>query len=507
VRLRVIQPAAVALVAVLLGVSSAGQTPTGAPYTVITKSGRQSLPVRVVGGEDMVALDDLARLFGLTVREDALAGGLTVTVNGQTIVLSPQQPLASVAGRMISLPAPPVRQGGAWLVPIDFVARALAPVAGQKIDLRKPSRLLLIGDVRMPRVAVRSDQQGTLTRVTVDVSPPTAHTVSQEGSRLQIRFDADALDLAGIAITPGDLLQAVHPGDSPSVLVFDLGPRFASFRAADQPPPTPGSGRIFIDLFAQSAPPPGAPPTATPPTTAPETPPLLDLPAPGGLRTIVIDPGHGGDDAGGKGAGGTLEKNVALAVARRLKAALESRLGVRVLLTRDGDQNVAIDQRAAVANNNTADLFLSLHANASVRPSASGVEVFHVSLDGFTEEAQRTANAPVEPLPVLGGGSRDIEVIPWEMAQARYLDRSTTFAQALQSALREHATMSARAIEEAPLRVLVGANMPAAVVELGFLTNSAEEKQLAGDAYQTALVQGLVEGILRYRDAGAGAGR
>ena len=265
------------VLSVLCVTSSAAQAP--APYTVVTTSGRQPLGVQVVGGQEMVALDDLARLFGLTVREDALAGGLTVTVNGQTIVLSPQQPLASVAGRMISLPAPPVRQGRAWLVPIDFIARALAPVAGQKVDLRKPSRLLLIGDVRMPRIAVRTDQEGTLTRVTIDVAPPTAHTVSQEGTRLQVRFDADALDLEGLSITPGDLLQAVHPGDTPSVLVFDLGPRFASFRAADQPPPTPTSGRIFIDLFAQSAAPPGAPATVTPAAPV-ETPPLLDLPAP-----------------------------------------------------------------------------------------------------------------------------------------------------------------------------------------------------------------------------------
>src|SRR6516162_6213170 len=90
------------------------------------------------------ARDDLARLFNLKLKEDTLAGGLTVTAGTQTIVLSLQQPLASVAGRMISLPAAPVRDGRVWYVPVDFVSRALAPISPIKIDLRKPSRLVIV---------------------------------------------------------------------------------------------------------------------------------------------------------------------------------------------------------------------------------------------------------------------------------------------------------------------------------------------------------------------------
>ena len=101
-------------------------------------------------------------------------------------------------------------------------------------------------------------------------------------------------------------------------------------------------------------------------------PPLLDLAPTGGIRTIVVDAGHGGTEDGAHGPGGTLEKNVTLSVARRLKAALEARLGVRVILTRDADATVELDERAALANNNKADLFVSLHANASVRASAVG---------------------------------------------------------------------------------------------------------------------------------------
>lgn len=504
-----VQIAALVAAACSLSIVLPAQQPAPAPpYTVISREARRPLPVRVIGGQEMFALDDLARLFNLTVREDTAAGALTVAAGAQTIVLSPQQPLASVAGRMISLPATPVREGRAWFVPVDFVSRALAPGSATRIELRKPSRIVLTGDIRMPRVAARVEPLGSLTRVTIDVAPPTPHTVTQEGSRLIVRFDADALDAADLRLpAPTDALQAIHPGDAPQTIALDLGPRFASFRASDQAAPA-GGARIVIDVIAQTetapATTPGAPQPSQPVQPLPgEPPPLLDLPPAGGMRTIVIDAGHGGGENGAKGAQGTLEKNVTLSVARRLKAAIETRLGVRVLLTRESDTDVAADQRAALANNNKADLFISLHANASVRPTVSGAEVFYLNLEGYGEEGQRASQGAAEALPVVGGGSRAIEITPWEMAQARHIADSTAFARAIEAALRERGvTMSPRALQQAPLRVLVGANMPAVLVEMGFLTNAQEEQRLAGDEHQNALVQALLDGIVRYRNAG-----
>ena len=161
---------------------------------------------------------------------------------------------------------------------------------------------------------------------------------------------------------------------------------------------------------------------------------------------------------------------------------------------------MALDERAAVANNNKADLFISLHANASVRPSAAGAEVFYLSLAEYGDEAQRVARGESESLPVFGGGTRDIEVILWEMAQARYIEQSASLAQAVESALRERVPMSPRAIQQAPFRVRVGANMPAVLVEMGFITNPEQERQLSSDAFQSSLVQALVESIVRFRD-------
>ena len=440
-------------------------------------------------------MDDLAKIFNFMVREDTIAGGLAMSVRGQSIVLSPGQDIVSVAGRLISLPAPPAREGRAWFVPVDFVSRALGPVAGTPVELRKPSRLVLVGDIRMPRVAARIDPAGALARITFDVSPATPHTITQEAARLLLRFDAEAIDATLPASPVADLIAGIRPEGATSIAI-DLGPRFASFRSSETPGAA-GSTRIVIEVLAKTT---DTPATAPPGTPPPEAPPLLDLVPSGTLRTVVIDPGHGGAEAGSRGPAGALEKNVTLSVARRVKASLEARLGVRVILTRDGDHAVGLDQRAAVANNNKADLFISLHANASVRPVAKGAEVFYLSLQEYGIDAQRAAEAPREALPVFGGGSRDIEVVQWRFAQARHIEQSAAFARLVEAALRGNVAMTTRALQQAPFRVLVGANMPAVLVEMGFITNPEQEAQLASDAYQNQVAQSIVDAVVQFRD-------
>jgi N-acetylmuramoyl-L-alanine amidase len=486
------------LIALCNGAPAAQAPQTAAPYTVVTREGRRPLPARQFSGQEMFAVDDLARIFGFTVREDPIAGGLTISIRNQSIVVSPGQDIVSVAGRLVSLPAAPARDGRAWFVPVDFVARALAPVAGTPIELRKPSRLILFGDIKLPRVAARIEPAGAVARVTIDVAPSTPHTIVQDSSRLLIRFEADALD-ASLPPTPVPELVAAVRVEAPATLVLDLGPRFASFRSTEGPA-SAATSRILIEVLAKTSE--GAPPATAPPA---EAPPLLDLVPPGALRTVVIDPGHGGTEGGARGPGGNLEKHVTLGVARRLKATLEARLGVRVILTRDADATVGLDERAAVANNNKADLFISLHANASVRPAAAGAEVFYLSLSEYGEEALRAASGPRESLPVLGGGSRAIEVVQWQLAQARHIEQSAALAQLLEASLRTRVTMSPRALQQAPFRVLVGANMPAVLVEMGFMTNAEQEKQLASEPYQASVVEALVEAVVHFRDRRAPA--
>jgi N-acetylmuramoyl-L-alanine amidase len=486
-------PLLLALVAVL-----SSQSAPSPALSLLSKDGRRTLALTIAGDQELVGLDDLASTFQLQVQESL--GAITVSYKGRTIVLTPDQSLASVSGRLISLPAAPTRAGRRWLVPVEFISRALAPIYDTRLDLRKPSRLLVVGDLRVPRVTVRYDTLGASARLTIDATPRADSTVSQDNQRILIKFDADALDLPGSLPAPGPqaLVLQVHQVDA-TTIAADIGPRFGGFKATSQP--TDSSARQIIDLLAVDAtqtPAAGATPTPPTPAPPPEPPPALGGPA-ATIRTIVLDPGHGGDDDGARSASGTKEKDIALAIARRGKAAIEGRLGIRVLLTRDEDKTLAIDDRTAIANNNKADLFISLHANASLRRSTAGATIFYARFD--PEAATRASAHNGERLPTFGGGLREIELVPWDLAQTRHLDESTAFAGMLHEQLAQKVPLTAKPVDNAPLRLLESANMPAVLVELGYVTNADQEKQLTSDAFQQTFVQALYDAVVRFRDS------
>jgi len=466
---------------------------------MLAKEGRRTIPVSIINDQEFVALDDLAPIFQLTVREESLA--ITVSYKGKTIVLTSDQGLASVAGKLVSLPAAPARVGRRWLVPVEFLSRALAPIYDTRLELRKPSRLLIAGDLRVPQVTVRYEPVGTAARLTVDATPRATSTVSQDNDRLAIRFDADALDIAAPLlgpVPPQGVLQGVRVLDTVTLAV-DLGPRFAGFKASSQP--VDQTMRLVIDLLSaptqntETAAPAAAPPPAAP---APDLS-VLSQPV-STIRTIAIDPGHGGNDEGARGDGGVKEKDVTFAVARRVKASIEARLGIRVMLTRDDDRDVPLDERTAVANNNKADLFISLHTNASLRKSAAGASIFSVAFDQNAEQAARQRLAP-ERLPTFNGGLRDIELVPWDLAQIGHIDQSIELATILEQQFHDRIPLSPRPVARAPLRVLESANMPAVLIEMGYLTNPDQEKQLARTDFQNTVVQAIFDAVLKFRDA------
>ena len=217
------------------------------------------------------------------------------------------------------------------------------------------------------------------------------------------------------------------------------------------------------------------------------------------MPTVVLDPGHGGEANGTEGPGGTQEKAVTLQVSRKVKALIESRLGLRVVMTRDDDRTLDQDARAAIANNNRADLFVSIHANAAMRPTVKGAEVYYLSVDRADLEARRRVQDPAQALPQLGGGTRAIELILWETAQLRHLEQSAALAALVEASLRARVDMSPRPVQQAPFRVLVGANMPAVLVEIGYLSHPAEEKALASSAHQDRVALAIFEAISTFR--------
>jgi N-acetylmuramoyl-L-alanine amidase len=491
--------AVLALAPALLGVEHVfGQGPATA-LTVLSRDPRRAIPVTVVGGQEMVGLDDLATSFQVTVRDES--GALTVSYKGRTVVLTPDQTIVSVAGRVISLPSSPVRIGNRWLVPIDFISRALGGIYDARIELRRASHLVIVGDLRVPRLTLRQEATGNGARLTVDIMPRANTAVAQDGNqRLTIKVEADALD---VVFPPGQVAGLIQGYRSVDVTTFALvlGPRYASFRASTQV--ADASSSLVIDLIPAPADVPPPPTTTQVESVAPaalaEPPALATLGS--GVRTIAIDAGHGGDDIGAKGADGTTEKVVTLAIARKVKASIEARLGVRVIMTRDDDRRVAVTDRTALANNNKADLFISLHANQSFRSNVTGTAVYVAS---FEDGAVDQPGLVPERLPVFGGGIRDIELVPWNLAQIRYRRQSEILATAIAEQFRERVPLAARPIDHAPLLVLESANMPAVLIETGYLSNAEQARLLGSADFQSLLAQGIVEAIVKFRDASTG---
>ena len=494
---------------ILLGAAlTGGGQPAPDRLTVISRDGRRPLPTVTIGGRTMVALTELLEPFGLRLGDDRQPGRLTLLRGTTVMVLTADDGIVSVAGRLESLSAPPVERGGVWFVPTDFIGRVLPLVSDQPVELRARSGLVLLGDVRVPQVVARYQRTGRQSRLRLMVTPTLEPRIEQAAGRLFVTFDADAVDLVLRDFSADDLLRRVLVDDRRARLEVELGDAFGSYSAASAPA-LGDSLDVVIDLRPAAATT-SAAPAAPDPRPArgteaggteedAELPDLADLALPSTLRAIAIDPGHGGAESGTRGPEGTLEKDVTLSVARRLQAAIQRRLGLRVVLTRSGDTTVTLDERAAIANNNRADLFISLHANASVRETAAGAEVFYLSP---TEYAYDPGDVPAggERIPVVGGGTRMLDIVRWERAQLRFVDRSARWAQTVAEELRARLPMSPRDVQQAPLRVLVGANMPAALVEMGFISNPDQEAQLISPAFQNAVVDALLRSIMRYRD-------
>jgi N-acetylmuramoyl-L-alanine amidase len=497
-RLRGTVTLTVAVLVLLLDLMSQAQD-LATPFTLITRDGRRPVTATLVNNQELLALDDIAMLFQLALREDAGAGSATLTYRGRTIVLAANQTTVSVNGRAVSLPAPVVQQGRRWLAPVEFVQSALAPIYDQRIQVRRAARLIILGDLRVPRVTARIDSPGPPTRVTFEVSPPAVITATQESARVVVRVDADALELA-LPVGGGGVVQQIRPGEQGNSVVLSLdgaGP----MRAV---PTNPNSNvaRLTIDLQGGGTTPPDGADTAAAPKPLPPPSAPVDLADVLGPRktgqTIVIDPGHGGGDAGARGRTGT-EKQIVLDVAKRLKTMLEMRLGARVVLTRVDDKAIDFETRAEIANRSRGDLFISLHLNAAPSPDVSGTEVYYLQPDRELELARSEAAKTTVAVPVAGGGTRPVEILNWNLAQARHLEVSGRLAALIAESLSSRTSGAPTPVRRAPLRVLKGLNMPAVLVEMAYLTNPAQEKAAASDDFKNGMVEALHDAVARFK--------
>lgn len=216
------------------------------------------------------------------------------------------------------------------------------------------------------------------------------------------------------------------------------------------------------------------------------------------VRTVMVDAGHGGHDSGARGVGGLWEKNVNLQVAKLLGKQLE-KMGFEVLYTRTTDKYVPLEVRTAMANAQKADLFVSVHCNAHGDPKSSGMETYSLNLASTPDEVRVAAREnSVDPRRIS-----DMQKILDELMHASKLSESREFAKSAHSATLSQARKSLdlrdRGVHEAPFYVLLGAKMPAILVEIGYITNPAESAKLKDPKYLEGIARGIAEGVKAYK--------
>ncbi|MBL8173848.1 MAG: N-acetylmuramoyl-L-alanine amidase [Bryobacterales bacterium] len=224
------------------------------------------------------------------------------------------------------------------------------------------------------------------------------------------------------------------------------------------------------------------------------------------VRRIVIDPGHGGHDHGTTGPGGLVEKELTLDIAKRLAGLVEESMGSEAILTRDQDRFVELEDRAAVANHKKADLFISIHANSSPIRTAAGAETYMLSFTASKSAMEVAAreNAASER------SISELKELLQKIALKDKLDESRELAAKVQNSLVQltsnslppqgKGTRRDRGIKRAPFVVLIGAQMPAILTEIGFVTNSKEEALLKKPEYRQKIAESILKGLQNYAE-------
>lgn len=467
----------------VLALASIVVAQSSGPATLRTPSGDRPITYVLQSGQTYLSATEVMAGLGGTITGDT--GGYKVTYNGVMAAFGPDSQFGVVREDLIEMPVPPMAIEGKPFVPWQFFQGFLGKAANLDASWDAANRVLLIRPQQVDAVAIQpsvTNVQG-ISKIVLTLGAKAEYSITKERDAYLVRFRTpirapfaeqtyEDPHVVRLSFSGNDLrIQLTAPdvvGDA-----YEL----------DSPP------RVVLDLRKAAAPIPGA--------LAPNQGIARPVDAPG-IRTIVIDPGHGGKEVGAVGPGGLMEKDLTLAISRKLAASLAAKTGARIVLTREDDSVVSLDQRTAIANQYKADLFLSVHMNAAVVKDAKGSETYFLSLEASDELAKRAAEtenaASTTPSPTA-----DLNLILWDLAQQQYVRESSRFAQTIQEEMNAATAVQNRGVKQAPFKVLVGATMPAALVEVGFISNPEEETKLQSDEFQNQMVAAITRGVERYK--------
>jgi N-acetylmuramoyl-L-alanine amidase len=453
--------------------------------------GWADLPVVQHEGRAYVELERVAERLG--TRLDATASSIRayLRVPGHVVTLTRNWTLVTVDGEPMVLEVPVRVKRGVWLAPQSFTDRVLprlvarraaspvlaTPVAAPaKTPAKAPASVARLEDLRFRSypsftrvvletsgaVSVRVEQRGpreTVVRVGGLGAEPRAEEV-RDGHVGQMRLERAGTDT---------LLRVLFEGEAGELKTMSLV----------------DPHRLVLDFRR-----PGAEAAREGEQAAP-------------LRLIVLDAGHGGPDAGAAGPSGLLEKELVLDVTKRVARLVEERLGVKALLTRDGDHFVPLRERTSVANRARADVFVSIHANAHRQSVSAGVETYFLSSEATDDEARQVAALENSVIDLEAPSPRArldmVKAILWDLAQSEFQAESSRLAEIVQDSVTRSLRIPNRGVKQAGFYVLGGAAMPAILIEVGFLTNPREERRLREGRYRDEIALAILGGLVEYR--------
>jgi N-acetylmuramoyl-L-alanine amidase len=462
-------------------------SPANAPAaraSVVLEGREIPVPVTVTPNGPLVGLEPLTEALGGELTSDESGESLTLRLESTEVVIGVGSAIITVGDAIVSLPQPATPGEGGIQVPVELLRKTYGDLQGYSFEWRPETSRLTIarrGARELPVFVDVVHLQG-VTTVVLQFPEPPRYRVNRQPGLIEVQMLADRLTppavppevqdplVQSVSIDPQKVLVQLAPGaetesyilENPFRLVFDV------HRPASVDTPTPAP-RLTQEQRAR------------------------------GVRTIVIDPGHGGAETGAIGPSGIMEKELTLALARDLEARLESTMPVRVVLTRNEDASIPHDTRTSIANQNRADLFISIHLNSSLGSGAHGAETYFLSTDASDPRAARSAAEENLSPGAAGEIPEDLQFILWDLAQTHHLSESQRFAGMVQAELNQALQLRDRGVKQAPFRVLKGAAMPAVLVELGFLNNPEEEKKLQDTAYRGELIGALARAIQRYK--------
>jgi N-acetylmuramoyl-L-alanine amidase len=480
-----------------------GAAPPATMDAVLTVGTEPPRSLRVLPGEagPRFPLAVLAPALGAQLRPGPGGIGWMLITGESEAILAGGSRLTTVGRQIVELSQPVAGgEGGPW-VPMDLLQRTFGESLHWSLAWSEPERRLSATVQQQRQLAVDwnlVNLQGISTMVLQFAETPRlrvhpAQPLPDGRQRLEVELLGDQLAVPTRQPAVSDPLVHGLAFDG-NRIVLDVAPGAVVEHYQQQ-----GPFRLVFDVYQRVAAGPDAP--IAPPPQVP---------------TIVIDPGHGGVETGAIGPAGTHEKELTLLLAQSLARELQRRLPVRVELTRDEDADLPLDTRAAIANQHRAALFISIHLNSSLGAGAHGAETYFLSLDATDARAAASAraeNARAENRPGGGGlaappqgapeggafADPDLQLILWDLAQTRHLTESQRFANLVQAELNGALGLRDRGVKQAPFRVLMGAAMPAVLVELGFLSNPDEERKLLAADYRGQLVEALVRAVSRYQ--------